>query len=227
MGFNFNQLRRSQIGTYMNTLPQNLTSINVTSALSVGTLFSDKVLQTTSLPFEYGKSYYLKFRIYKRSDSTQIIAVKLKNSSLQKDNIQELSTITVGTGASNSYVVFEMIISPNNSYNQVVFELGRVMADYNMNNGDGTYGRKVNMAIENCSAMVNIISNIANKINNKTELKQIGVQGNSGLLMSINGEGIRVGRSGIYEINNGMPITSIGFVVLPNDNQNFILDYQY
>ena len=45
--------------------------------------------------------------------------------------------------------------------------------------------------------------------------------------MSIEGELIRVGRSGIYEINNGVSIKYIGFIVEPNDNKYFVLDYQY
>ena len=45
--------------------------------------------------------------------------------------------------------------------------------------------------------------------------------------MSIDGEAVRVGRSGIYEINNGISVSFIGFIVEPDDNKYFILDYQY
>ena len=45
--------------------------------------------------------------------------------------------------------------------------------------------------------------------------------------MCINGESIYIGRTGIYEINYGISISSIGFVVEPDDNKNFIMDYQY
>ena len=45
--------------------------------------------------------------------------------------------------------------------------------------------------------------------------------------MCINGEEIRVGRSGLYEILNGYKVTFIGFIVEPNDNKHFMLDYQY
>ena len=47
------------------------------------------------------------------------------------------------------------------------------------------------------------------------------------MLMCINGEEIRIGRTGIYEINYGISINTIGFIVEPNDGKNFILDYQY
>ena len=60
-------------------------------------------------------------------------------------------------------------------------------------------------------------------------LLQIGVQGDPGLLMCINGEEIRIGRSGLYEILNGYKITFIGFIINtePEDDRYFILDYQY
>jgi len=45
--------------------------------------------------------------------------------------------------------------------------------------------------------------------------------------MCINGEEIRIGPSGIYEIKNGYTVNFIGFAILPNDNNYFILDYQY
>ena len=44
--------------------------------------------------------------------------------------------------------------------------------------------------------------------------------------MSINGEAIRIGRSGLYEINNGINTTFIGFIIEANEKY-FILDYQY
>jgi hypothetical protein len=52
------------------------------------------------------------------------------------------------------------------------------------------------------------------------------------MLMCINGEDIRIGPNGIYEINNGYKITFIGFVVqqsdqTPDKRDYFILDYQY
>ena len=45
--------------------------------------------------------------------------------------------------------------------------------------------------------------------------------------MCIDGEQIRIGRSGLYEINNGVVISFLGFIVAEDDNKYFILDYQY
>lgn len=64
-------------------------------------------------------------------------------------------------------------------------------------------------------------------IGNAGRLKQIGVQSAPGLPMCIDGEQVRVGRSGIYEINHGITIRFLGFIVQPNDDKYFLLDYQY
>lgn len=46
--------------------------------------------------------------------------------------------------------------------------------------------------------------------------------------MCINGEGIKVGKSGLYEINNGIKITFIGFIIEnESDSRKFFLDYRY
>ena len=84
----------------------------------------------------------------------------------------------------------------------------------------------MNISMDRLDEIYNIINYLNTSIENKGTLKQIGVQGPPGLLMSINGEPIRIGRSGLYEINNGINTTFIGFIV-EADEKYFILDYQY
>ena len=64
-------------------------------------------------------------------------------------------------------------------------------------------------------------------------LSNMEVQGPSGLLMCINGEEIRVGRTGIYSINHkSININSLGFVLKPTNLTSdgfefFVINYQY
>jgi hypothetical protein len=64
-------------------------------------------------------------------------------------------------------------------------------------------------------------------------LTKIGIQGPPGMLMCINGEPIRIGPSGIYEIKNGYKINFLSFIrkeSYENGAQqldSFIVDYQY
>ena len=157
-----------------------------------------------------------------------MINIKIVNTNKQKDNIRLLKTISIAAGAETDYSTFEIVISPNDNYtyNQIYFELNRELIDFNTQNEDGTYGRKMHITIERLDKIYNVIDFLSPSIGGNRILKQIGIQGPPGLLMSINGEEIRIGRSGLYEITYGINITFIGFVV-EADEKYFILDYQY
>lgn len=70
------------------------------------------------------------------------------------------------------------------------------------------------------------VTNIIDGLKNVT---QIGIQSRPGSLFVVNSEPIYLGRSGVYEVNNGTKITSVGVVALGGDKteniQDFILDY--
>ena len=76
--------------------------------------------------------------------------------------------------------------------------------------------------------LINIVPTGATNV--KSWLK-IGFQSRPGVLVVINQQPIRVGRSGIYQINNGTPITSF-MITAPGGADNskidaFLLDYAY
>lgn len=229
MSYNFGQLRRKQIKSYLTNVNYQVSTITVPSADSQSIVYKDQILQLEE-PLnsvdEMGKqrSYYLRFKIYKKTSSNQIITVKLKNE-LKEQNIKSFS---VAAGPETEYETFEVIISPKvNIYSQIVFELERTSEDITQVNEDGTYGRVITIQVDKLASIFNVLSFLNSSIENKGKLKQIGVQGPAGLLMCINGETIYIGRTGIYEINYGVSISSIGFVIEPDDNKNFIMDYQY
>lgn len=232
MSFNLGQFRRPQLSSYITQLTYNIIDIKSETEISQAITFTDKAMELQgSSVLESGKNYYLKFKIYKRLDSEQSITVRLQNSTEIQDNIQTMATYTIAKGSGADFVIYEMILAPNGTYNQIVFELNRTSFDYTMENEDGTNGRIIEIEIDNFELIYNVIDHL-NTTLGITELKKIGVQGPPGLLMCINGEEIRIGRSGIYEINNGVIITFIGFIVKQssqtNDNLDyFILDYQY
>ena len=233
--YKFGQLRRTQIESYLTPLTYTFKDIETKSALSQGITFIDKaivltgnnILQSVDKTGTVIKSYYMQIKVFKEEESEQLLTIKLVNTDKTKDNEQTLETITIEQGKKNDFAIFEIVISPNQSYNQIQFVLNRVLIDYNNENEDGTYGRKVNMEILKLKEIYNVIDFLNPAIENTGRLKQIGVQSAPGLLMSIDGEAVRVGRSGIYEINNGISVSFIGFIVEPDDNKYFILDYQY
>lgn len=231
MSFQFGQFRRSQLDSFLTPLKYKIEQTKIKSTISTAVTFVDNVISLTDAlkPTEQdgirAKNYYIRFRIYKKANP-QTFIIKLINTNKQTDNIQNLRTIIVDAGRETEYNTYEIVIPPNNNYNQIKFELQRELEDYNKKNSDGTYGRICKIEVMRLDEIYNVIDYLTTIIN-KSALLQIGVQSAPGLLMCINGEEIRVGRSGIYEILNGYKVTFIGFIVEPNDNKHFMLDYQY
>ena len=233
MSFQFRQFRRNQLSSFLTPLSYGLTTITSQSIISSAITFLDNILvlsgnnivKPTESDGVRTKNYYIRFKVYKKANP-QTIKIKLVNTNKTSDNIQVLKSIVVEGGRESDYSSYEIVISPNNIYNRILFELQRELEDYNIINEDGTYGRICNIYIDRLDEVYNVI-NYLNPLINKSSLLQIGVQSAPGLLMCINGEEIKVGRSGLYEILNGYKISFIGFIVEPDDNKYFILDYQY
>ena len=79
--------------------------------------------------------------------------------------------------------------------------------------------------------LIDILPTLRNQQgNNISHLTKIGVQGPPLFLMCINREPIRIGRNGIYELNNGININFISFVPVGSGDGKldyFIMDYEY
>lgn len=125
------------------------------------------------------------------------------------------------------------MFTPNSTYNLIVFVLARTTEDYNITE-DSQYGRIMDITVNknNIYLMTNIIDTLASTYG-LAELIRIGVQGPTGLMMSINGEQIKIGKTGIYELNDvNIKITYLGFALKENvlnvdGYDNFILDFEY
>ena len=211
--YKFGQFRATQNKDYLKNSEYTLNDKRVESSLSKGTFFIDKaidlkpgsILQGRDGPQGTLKSYYLRVKIYKQ-EKNQAFNVELRNTGLLSDNSQTVGTIQVESGMPDDYSIFEFVITPNENRNfdQIHFELGRNLIDYELENPDGTFGRKVNLEVEKMAEINNLIDILNPSIGNTGALRQIGVQSAPGLMMCINGEQIRVGRSGLYEIKNGL-----------------------
>ena len=76
------------------------------------------------------------------------------------------------------------------------------------------------------SSVVNILKTSLNL----DSIFKLGIQGPTDLITCINGEPIRLGQSGIFEIyKEDFLIYSVGFIIKSNYNKdvNFIMDYCY
>ena len=225
--YQFGQFRSSQTDTYSVSLEmemgreptQRSSSQDVTFYNICGNLSGNNIVNNQN-------SYYLQFEVEERMDSEQKFYLKLRNNTQTEDNEQLVEEFIVPSG--NGIRYFEVTFTPNATYNQILWELQRTALDYQLD-----HGRLMNIIIKNYTRLINIISTLKQTYSNMTYLTKIGIQGPPSLLMCINGEQIRIGKSGIYEINNDIiKITSISFVpkqatLTSNEVDYFIMDFEY
>lgn len=231
MSYQFGQFRKTQADSYLTALGYELSSIEVESKVTQGVRFVDKaitlnngkVFQSTDDTGTKQKCYYLRLKFY-RMLSSQKITISLVNTSKTEDNTQIIETFEIDEGLETDSLIKDFVIAPNTTYDQIRISLERSASDYDIINEDGTYGRIISVQGKRVDEIINVIDNYISGIK---KLKQIGVQGRPGLQMCIDGESIKIGRTGIYEINHEISIKFLGFIITPDENNYFILDYQY
>ena len=236
MSFKIGQFREDMRNDYLTQItPFSSKKILTTSSNTVGSMkFNDFILFINE-GFNYQKSYYISFYI-PRSSLEQTFTISLGNVD-DEDQIsteQYLKTFYIPAYQNNyqgnneninKRIFFEIVFNSNINFNSIIIKLNRTFEDYQLLQEDGTIGRIFSIENPQCYEIKNIISNLTGV----TQIEKLGVQAKPGLLMCINGEEIRVGPSGIYEIKNGYKVTFIGFVIKDTSatNNYFILDYQY
>lgn len=230
MSYNIGQLRRNQISSYSTALSYRQDLIrNENSIID----FYDQCMYLSGANIVSSiYSYYLKFEVTQLPEVIQEFSIKLQSDKVTVDNIQNIRSFVVKQGLGTT--TFELIFTPNSNYNQIVFELKRMALDFYTDNGDGTSGRIMNIKILQFDRVVNVISSyLAKNFSGMTSLKKIGIQGPPGLLFCIDGEEIRIGRSGIYELyNEDIAISYMGFIIkdslFTQDGKDFfIMDFKY
>lgn len=229
--YRIGQFRKSQLESYSVPLTMEL-SFQQTERVSSSDIIFQNIcgnLSGTNV-MNSQNCYYLRFGIRQREDSEQRFYLKLRNVTETEDNEQLIEEYKVSQGTGVIY--FEIILSPNAIYNQILWELQRTALDYRMLNVDGSSGRKINIVGYTFERLIDILTILKSSYSGMEYLTKIGVQGPPSMLMSINREQIRLGKTGIYEINNGINITSISFVpktsILSSDGLDyFIMDFQY
>ena len=242
MSLKIGQVLSSQIVNNTITEVRNQSIGQITSRDDViGKGFEDTYISGS---FVSGTYYYLKLKI-QRLSKPQTITIKLDNSGTTEDYSQYIDDFVVFETESSTpqWAYYETIIAPGTNYNQIRLILTRITEDFTLENG------RVIILDENESRVYQIENLIQKEVNSTNSLfkastlTKLGIQGPSGMLMCINGQGIRIGPSGIYEIKDGylinflsvLPKTSYQILTDENSNNytvgyisdNFIIDYQY
>lgn len=131
------------------------------------------------------KSYYFHGQI-KRTSTVQNFNIKLvKKDDASKSQFVKKITVAALAGSVSEWADIEFIFTPAADFDAIVFELART--------------------VDSVTPIIvyQELSSIGNILGGDIAVK-IGVQSKPGLLMCINGQEIRIGRSGIYELRNGI-----------------------
>lgn len=165
---------------------------------------------------EIYKNYYFHGKI-KRLLSDQIFYVKLVNFDDTAQSIEQyIKTITIQAGNIHDWVDIEFTFTPMATFDCILFELKRDIIDYKEET------RFPIIAYEELSQIENLITK---KIKaSGVNLLKIGVQSHPGLMMCINGEEIRIPRTGIYELKNGIIVVSFFSVLAAAKEETTILE---
>lgn len=182
--------------------------------------FYDECVQMQD-PLTAGRNYYFHGRV-KRLSSAQKIYIKLINyedsgTGVEETKEQYIKTIVVQGGDPNEWVDVEFIFTPLIFFDAILFQLQRTIEDYREET------RYPTIVYEELSVVNNmIISQIADD----AKLLKIGVQSHPGLMMCVNGEEIHIGKTGIYEIRNGViTVTSFSVVSAGEESDMDIEEY--
>ena len=169
--------------------------------------FKDKKIAYT---FRVDSNYYIKLKIKRFTNSDQKITLRLINDTESSSDVfQYVDNFVIFQNSNedeNEYATIEAVVSPNTTYTHLAIILTRQYEDF---------------VVEQASESSVVVNNRL-------------IQGPPGMLMCINGEGIRIGPSRIYEIRNGYKVTFLGIVrgqskTISGDfgRDSFIIDYQY
>ena len=231
--YHIGQFRRPQLNSYSIPLSLELDRQQLKNTMGGGISFYNPCGNLSGNNIMNNQNcYYLKFGVRQRQDTEQAFYLKLRKTTETEDNEQIVDQFTVGRGSEIIY--FEVILSPNSTYDQILWELHRIGYDYSLNNIDGTQGRIIEIAEDYVyTQLIDVLPFLKSSYPDLSYLTKIGIQGPPSLLMCINGEQIRIGKTGIYEINHdSIHITSISFVPkiseLSSDGLDyFIMDFEY
>lgn len=247
MSYNVGQFRSFDIdiGNYLTDL--NIIIHQGDNGLTKSTFeniqFKDAYTDNINLTTQ--NNYYSKFKIKKMPKSEQTIYLKAKNSNRE----QILGTFNIANASSENeeeFSFFEIVFSVNDNYNLLVWQLARTFEDYAGLTQDAlnqNAGRMINVEDAGLYIITDLLANtnknqtdtsssqgfLKQNFSNLQYLNKIGIQGPPLMLMSINKQQIRIGKNGIYELNNGINVTSIGFVPKQYGDKKdfFIMDFEY
>ena len=228
------QFHKEDADSFITDVTMKEVSNYITVSQAENVSFVDKLIQiqTSTSSFQIGNSYFIKFDLEKTTSEQELLIYFTKF--FEHDNKttrQKIQHITIdATTELNTYYKVNFIATPEyEDFDEILVVLSRVPSDFEPSSSITGYGREINITNVIVNKVINLVE--TELLSQQKTLLKIGVQGNPGILMAINGEGIRIGKTGFYEPPYSLPISYLGVVLTTEDiadpTKKFILDYQY
>lgn len=168
------------------------------------------------------------YRVIDKNQKATYYVGKGKSNYRATTNYNKLSMTETWLAGQTSFNagIFEICFRPvEDGFDSILLQMTRTAEDYSIVKEDGTYGRRINL--NQFQFKLYQLMNKVDDMNKNGSLSRIGVWGHAGMLMSINGEEIRIGPSGFYELDT-IDVTSLGVVAPDGDyTNNWTCDYEY
>lgn len=230
MSYNIGQFKRTSLSVYSNII--NIDNIKYGEEETITSLYSDSAKDgRISITGGFLKDVIYNFQLKIKSNNNNIshkVIIKLFQS---KDRFKTIKIINIERPTDNNIV--NIVFTPDFDFSYLVFEIERDSVTAN-DSSSYYYCSEIIKA----ETLINVIQSPSFGAGHGQILKQIGIQGPPGLQFVVNGESLKLGRTGIYESNN-INVKSLGFVIdsiiqdnsfLPIITENpafFIVDYLY
>ena len=215
--------------------------------------FYDKILRLKSGYFQSQETYYLRFKVKRFPGAIQQFQIGLLNFSDETKPIavQKIEDYTMEKGQTTTYQSFQIVFTPSQNFDSILFEYHRNGNDYHSEDpnikwrieqlyteGVGRQepirGRHMVVKIQELGRLHNVVQLMRSNYGDLGEITKLGIQAPPGMLLGINGQQIRVGGSGIYEINSDLiTVKKINTVPVEDTTPNnfkdsfFIIDFEY
>ena len=217
--YNIGQIRYSKGTEYLKSEINKIYTTTEEHEYDLNSQMGTEDLKIT-FAFEGLKTYYLKCSFNGFGDGIpQTFTIKLKTEDGKREQIIKVYELTPNDSTSS----IELAFTPKTHFSKIVFELARSQ-QYDFMDGAPrkmTFNKDVPVIL---SSVVNILKN---ETLNLDSIFKLGIQGDAELIVCVNGEPIKLGKSGVFEVyREDFNIYSVGFII-DSKERKFIMDYCY
>lgn len=211
--YNIGQYRYSKSENYVSSIAKGKIALSEQKYADAEGGNFEQVDLMYEASFTGSTTYYFKCELRGLGENIpQNFTIKLKNDNGEREQI--VKHYSLSAEGQDKSTVIELVFTPKTAFSKLIFILDRkTTADFD---------RRMSFS----PAKDVILSEVKNILNQP--IFKVGIQGEPDLIVCINGEPIRLGRSGMFEIHeDDFSVYSIGFIPPSSKDSYFIVDYCY